>query len=283
MPRNLPDDFPDLPSFDARDFEPPAWAKQTYQRKGPSSEDGAFPAGGEDDVDEWSGPGSPKEAGVELEAPGTFRFTTEELKRGLSLKNTGNKHFTANPQRLDEARKSYLAAIDTLPSCPRPEKTKSKVETSGLAEITDEEAAQIDAERLQPKDTERDNVEADVRECTKAVWGNLAAVYLAEKEYRQAVEACNSAFHRRAQANENIDYQTLVKVLPAHSPQLPAARKALTSLPSRIAVQQEKEKNEMMDKLKELGNGLLGKFGLSTDMFKFDQQPGGGYNMRFQS
>lgn len=114
------------------------------------------------------------------------------LQRGLSLKNTGNKHFTANPQRLDEARKSYLAAIDTLPSCPRPEKTKSKVETSGLAEITDEEAAQIDAERLQPKDTERDNVEADVRECTKAVWGNLAAVYLAEKEYRQAVEACNS-------------------------------------------------------------------------------------------
>lgn len=74
-----------------------------------------------------------------------------------------------------------------------------------------------------------------------------------------------------------------MKVLPAHSPQLPAARKALTSLPSRIAVQQEKEKNEMMDKLKELGNGLLGKFGLSTDMFKFDQQPGGGYNMRFQS
>lgn len=83
MPRNLPDDFPDLPSFDARDFEPPAWAKQTYQRKGPSSEDGAFPAGGEDDVDEWSGPGSPKEAGVELEAPGTFRFTTEELKVGF--------------------------------------------------------------------------------------------------------------------------------------------------------------------------------------------------------
>jgi len=47
-------------------------------------------------------------------------------------------------------------------------------------------------------------------------------------------------------------------------------------------VQQEKEKDEMLGKLKELGNGLLGKFGLSTDMFKFDQQDGGGYNMRFE-
>lgn len=74
-----------------------------------------------------------------------------------------------------------------------------------------------------------------------------------------------------------------MNALPKNSPQLPTARKALASLPGRIAVQQEKEKNEMMDKLKELGNGLLGKFGLSTDMFKFDQQPGGGYNMRFQS
>lgn len=47
-------------------------------------------------------------------------------------------------------------------------------------------------------------------------------------------------------------------------------------------MQQDKEKDEMMAKLKELGNGLLGKFGLSTDMFKFDAQPGGGYNMRFE-
>lgn len=39
----------------------------------------------------------------------------------------------------------------------------------------------------------------------------------------------------------------------------------------------------MLGKLKDLGNSLLGKFGLSTDMFKFDEQPGGGYNMRFQS
>jgi len=79
-----------------------------------------------------------------------------------------------------------------------------------------------------------------------------------------------------------IDYTTLLALLSNTSPHVLAIRRALSSLPSRIKVQQEKEKDEMLGKLKELGNGILGKFGLSTDMFKFDQQEGGGYNMRFE-
>ena len=47
-------------------------------------------------------------------------------------------------------------------------------------------------------------------------------------------------------------------------------------------MQQEKEKDEMLSKLKDLGNSLLGNFGLSTDNFKFDPQDGGGYSMRFE-
>lgn len=79
------------------------------------------------------------------------------------------------------------------------------------------------------------------------------------------------------------DYTTLAAKLQSSSPQLPEVRRALTRLPSRIALQQGKEKDEMLGKLKDLGNSLLGKFGLNTDMFKFDEQPGGGYNLRFQS
>ena len=44
---------------------------------------------------------------------------------------------------------------------------------------------------------------------------------------------------------------------------------------------QEKEKDEMISKLKDLGNSFLGKFGMSTDMFKFEQNEQGGYGMRF--
>ena len=113
------------------------------------------------------------------------------------------------------------------------------------------------------------------------------------------------ALHRRALGNERIaswssltaaqegelesgiadlitDYKLLVTLLPRSAPQATAIRQALNTLPQRIALQQEKEKDEMMGKLKELGNGILGKFGLSTDMFHFDEQPGGGYNLRFQ-
>jgi hypothetical protein len=53
-------------------------------------------------------------------------------------------------------------------------------------------------------------------------------------------------------------------------------------MPSRITAQQDKEKDEMLGKLKELGNGLLGRFGLHTDMFKFEQQETGGYGMKFE-
>ncbi|KAI4154866.1 MAG: hypothetical protein LQ340_001373 [Diploschistes diacapsis] len=45
---------------------------------------------------------------------------------------------------------------------------------------------------------------------------------------------------------------------------------------------QEREMGEMMGKLKELGNGILKPFGLSTDMFNFQKdEKTGGYNMSF--
>jgi hypothetical protein len=79
-----------------------------------------------------------------------------------------------------------------------------------------------------------------------------------------------------------VDYEHLLTLISTSSPQYPSTRSALFGLPRRIAAQQEKEKDEMLNQLKELGNGLLGKFGLSTDMFKFEQQAGGGYGVKFE-
>jgi hypothetical protein len=82
------------------------------------------------------------------------------------------------------------------------------------------------------------------------------------------------------------------------SAQLPSVRRRLRELEPRIQVSQEKEKAEMVSKLKDLGNNLLGmgvgvmnfenlfnsepgNFGLSTDNFKFEPNGQGGYSMNF--
>ena len=77
------------------------------------------------------------------------------------------------------------------------------------------------------------------------------------------------------------DYQTLLDLLPSTSPQLPEVRRSLQSIKPRAEQAQKKEMGEMMDKLKGLGNSVLGNFGLSTDNFKFEPNGQGGYSMNF--
>lgn len=50
-----------------------------------------------------------------------------------------------------------------------------------------------------------------------------------------------------------------------------------------VAKRQEEMKEEVMGKLKDLGNNLLGNFGMSLDNFKMVQDPStGGYSFNFQ-
>ncbi|EPE28358.1 TPR-like protein [Glarea lozoyensis ATCC 20868] len=78
------------------------------------------------------------------------------------------------------------------------------------------------------------------------------------------------------------DYKIL-----ATMPNLSAADKRivqqqLKALPPRTKAAQEKETGEMMDKLKQLGNGILKPFGLSTNNFQMvKDEKTGGYSMNF--
>lgn len=56
----------------------------------------------------------------------------------------------------------------------------------------------------------------------------------------------------------------------------------LRALPPRLEEAKQREMGEMMGKLKQLGNGILKPFGLSTNNFNFIKDENtGGYSMQF--
>ncbi|KAI7868747.1 hypothetical protein BDF14DRAFT_1908081 [Spinellus fusiger] len=134
-------------------------------------------------------------------------------------------------------------------------------------------------------------------------FSNIAACHMKQGNMKEASEMCEQAITldphytkarlRKAQANEKIgtasalsealkQYQALSSLSVIDEYTKKETTKALRVLPGRIKVQAEKDREEVMGKLKDLGNTLLGKFGLSTDNFQFQQDPtSGGYSMNF--
>lgn len=79
------------------------------------------------------------------------------------------------------------------------------------------------------------------------------------------------------------DFKALSKMSGLGDAEKKLVQRQLRELPPRVKAAQEKEMGEMMGKLKELGNGILRPFGLSTDMFKMvKDEKTGGYSMSFE-
>ena len=127
--------------------------------------------------------------------------------------------------------------------------------------------------------------------------GNRAQCYLSLKLYQEAIYDCDDAIHfqprflkalmRRAQAKEQLDQLedalADIKAVLEIDPTVLAAVQAQQRLSTAVKEKQEKMKEEMLGKLKDLGNTLLGKVGLSLDNFKMQQDPNtGSYSINFQ-
>ncbi|XP_063432221.1 tetratricopeptide repeat protein 1-like [Mytilus trossulus] len=129
------------------------------------------------------------------------------------------------------------------------------------------------------------------------MYSNRAACKLHMEKNYEAIKDCSKAIDlhphylkavlRRAELYEKVekleealaDYQRMIELDPSHY----IARAACMRLPDQIKEKNEKMKEEMMGKLKDLGNMVLKPFGLSTNNFKMQQDPKtGGYSVNFQ-
>ncbi|MCJ1485737.1 hypothetical protein MMC06_005912 [Schaereria dolodes] len=240
------------------------------------------------------------------------RFSPEEeaalVQESNEQKAQANKLFTSS--RFSEAIGEYDKALS---SCPNYLEYEIAVLRSNIAachlRLEDWKAAVAAAtasldclDRLEPKKKEKEENQAEKGEDDgiieiegedDEVEKELANLKLSDERKEDIRRIRAKALLRRAKgkleqggwgnlAAAEEDYKELSKM-----PNLPAQDKkvvqnALSTLPPRINAAKETEMGEMMGKLKELGNGILKPFGLSTDMFKMQKDEAtGGYNMQF--
>jgi tetratricopeptide (TPR) repeat protein len=127
--------------------------------------------------------------------------------------------------------------------------------------------------------------------------GNRAACRFMLEQWTEVVADCTAALEkkegyskaliRRAKAYEKLDdthaaladYKSVVELDPSDA----QSAKQVARLDKVTKEKFEEQKEEMIGKLKDLGNGLLGKFGMSLDNFKTVQDPNtGSYSINFQ-
>ncbi|KAK6248162.1 hypothetical protein QUC31_019727 [Theobroma cacao] len=126
---------------------------------------------------------------------------------------------------------------------------------------------------------------------------NRAVCFLKLGKYEETIKECTKALElnpsyikalvRRGEAHEKLQHYEeaiadMKKILEL-DPSNDQARKAIRRLEPLAAEKREKMKEEMMGKLKEMGNSILGRFGMSVDNFKAVKDPNtGSYSISFQ-
>jgi tetratricopeptide (TPR) repeat protein len=121
-------------------------------------------------------------------------------------------------------------------------------------------------------------------------FGNISLCFFNLEEFEKSLEFCEKALE------VNVDYAKVrerkvrvlmlmgrVKDAKEEIEKGPVPEDLKKQVEDAAAKEFEKEKTEMLGKLKDLGNTVLGKFGLSLDNFKVQQNDGGGYSINFQN
>ncbi|GLU10316.1 hypothetical protein SLE2022_271320 [Rubroshorea leprosula] len=138
---------------------------------------------------------------------------------------------------------------------------------------------------------------SDSVEIRSICYSNRAICFLKLGKYNETIKECTKALElnpsyikalvRRGEAHQKLEHYEeaivdMKKILEL-DPSNDQARKAICCLEPLAAEKREKMKEEMIAKMKELGNSVLGRFGMSVDNFKAVQDPNtGSYSISFQ-
>ncbi|XP_052893522.1 tetratricopeptide repeat protein 1 [Anopheles moucheti] len=119
--------------------------------------------------------------------------------------------------------------------------------------------------------TKLDRKKSALDDCTKALEYN--------PNYVKALLRRANLYEETDKLDESLeDYRKVLELEPGNS----EAQAAQTRLPPKISERNDRLKEEMMGKLKDLGNMILRPFGLSTQNFEMKQDPQtGSYSINF--
>ncbi|RYP04889.1 hypothetical protein DL764_004159 [Monosporascus ibericus] len=190
--------------------------------------------------------------------------------------------------KLEQWKEAIKSATESLDGLSRLEKAefgekqaegeeKSKVKEDGDNGVG-EEIVSSGAQKSAPATREETSAEAARRKRQEDVLRIRAKALMRRARARSELGGWSSL------SGAEEDYKALSTMTNLSLADRKIIQTQLRTLPPRTKAAQEKEMAEMWGKLKDLGNGILKPFGLSTDNFKMvKDEKSGGYSMNFQN
>ncbi|KAJ4411670.1 hypothetical protein N0V85_003813 [Neurospora sp. IMI 360204] len=164
-----------------------------------------------------------------------------------------------------------------------------------LDKLEREDKLAAEKEEKEKEDVEEEIVSAGAAKAGPAVPVVETEAQIARQKRQEDIARIRAkALLRRARARSELggwstlegaieDYKKLSAMTNLTATDRKLVQAQIRALPPRAKAAQEKETAEMWGKLKDLGNGLLKPFGLSTEHFKMvKDEKTGGYSMNFQ-